>query len=107
MSDLKHSPGLRGHVTGRDLGCGVTVLFVTADEVGKGPKLHWHPYDELFVIRRGRARFTVGDEVIEGGPGDVIRGPAHVPHRFEVIEAPYEAQDIHLNETWIQTDIED
>ncbi|APE43370.1 hypothetical protein BOO69_08040 [Sulfitobacter alexandrii] len=107
MSDgLRRSPGLHGHVEGRDLGTSVTVLFVTHDKPGGGPKLHWHPYDELFVIRRGRARFTVGDEVIDGGPGDVIRGPANVPHRFEVIEAPYEAQDIHLSPEWIQTDLE-
>ncbi len=107
MSSLKRSPGLSGHVEGRDLDCAVTVLFVTVDEVGKGPKLHWHPYDELFAIRRGRARFTVGDEVIEAGPGDVVRGPARVPHTFEVTEVPYEAQDIHLSPEWIQTDLED
>jgi mannose-6-phosphate isomerase-like protein (cupin superfamily) len=106
VSELKRSPGLKGHVTGADLGVGVTVLFVTSDTVGSGPKLHWHPYDELFVIRRGRARFFVGDEVIEGGPGDVIRGPAEVPHKFEVLEVPYEAQDLHLAPEWIQTDLE-
>ncbi|SLN39954.1 Cupin domain protein [Roseivivax jejudonensis] len=107
MSTLKVSPGLDGHVEGRDLGVDITVLFVTADTVGQGPKLHWHPYDELFVIRRGRARFTIGDDTIEGAAGDVIHGPARVPHTFEVLEAPYEAQDIHLSPEWIQTDIED
>ena len=106
MSGLKFSPGTRGHVTGREMGVDVTVLFVTSDRVGSGPRLHVHPYDELFVIRRGRARFTVGDETVEATAGDVVRGPAGVPHRFEVLEVPYEAQDIHLSPEWIQTDLD-
>ena len=97
--------GWRGHVAGKDLGTGCTVLFVAFDEVGRRVRMHWHPYDEIFVVREGRARFTIGDESVEAGPGDVLLGPAHVAHGFEVIEAPYVATDIHLSPEWIQTDL--
>ncbi|MFD1344612.1 cupin domain-containing protein [Litorisediminicola beolgyonensis] len=93
-------------VIGRDLGTEVTLLLVSIDEIGGGPGLHWHPYDEVFSIQEGRARYTVGDAVIEAGPGDVVFGPAEVPHRFEVIETPFRATDIHLSAEWIQTEVE-
>jgi len=36
---------------------------------GGGPKLHKHPYEEIFVVQEGTATFTAGDETIkvEGG----------------------------------------
>ena len=55
----------RGSVNGEVLGTGITVLTYGNDEPGIGPVLHVHPYDEVFVIQQGRARFFVGDEVIE------------------------------------------
>lgn len=32
---------------------------------GRGPKLHKHPYVEVFVVLEGHATFTVGDDTIE------------------------------------------
>jgi mannose-6-phosphate isomerase-like protein (cupin superfamily) len=49
---------------------------------GDGPRLHRHPYPETFIILEGTATFTVGDEEIEAHPGDIVVGPANVPHRF-------------------------
>ncbi|HBM61012.1 cupin domain-containing protein [Salipiger marinus] len=107
FADWARLPGLwSGRVEGQRFGTEVTVLFVALDQPGSGPKLHVHPYDELFIIRRGRARYTIGDEVIEAGEGDILFGPAEVPHRFEVLEAPFESTDIHLSERWIQIDLE-
>jgi hypothetical protein len=36
---------------------------------GVGPKLHRHPYAEVFVVESGQATFRIGDEtlVVEGG----------------------------------------
>jgi len=49
---------------------------------GEGPRLHQHPYAETFIVLEGEATFTVGDEVIVAHPGDIVVGPANVPHRF-------------------------
>ncbi|MBX9460180.1 MAG: cupin domain-containing protein [Brevundimonas sp.] len=42
-----------------------------------------HPYDETFIVIEGRARFFVGETTLEAAAGDVVLGPAGVPHRFE------------------------
>jgi quercetin dioxygenase-like cupin family protein len=31
---------------------------------GSGPRLHRHPYAEIFVVQEGQATFTVGDATI-------------------------------------------
>ncbi|QYX56587.1 cupin domain-containing protein [Roseovarius sp. SCSIO 43702] len=98
----------KGRFEGAQLDTGVTVLFFSSDEVGAGPGLHVHPYDEVFIIRRGRALYTIGDEVIEASEGDILMGPAHVPHKFENLgPGPLETTDIHLSDRWIQTEIEE
>ncbi len=69
----------KGRFEGKDIGTAVTVLFYATDEVGQGPRWHVHPYDEIFIVRTGRALFTVGDEKIEAEAGDILLGPADVP----------------------------
>jgi mannose-6-phosphate isomerase-like protein (cupin superfamily) len=97
----------RGSLAGEALGGAVTVLAYGNDTPGEGPRLHVHPYDETFVIVAGRARFFVGDEVIEAGAGEAVLGPAGVPHRFENV-GPGRLQtiDIHHSPRWIQTDLD-
>ena len=98
----------RGAVEGHRLGTGVTVLFYTTDEVGMGSRLHVHPYDEVFVIREGRALFTVGDAEIEAQAGDVVLGPANVPHKFRNLgPGRLSTVDVHQSDRWIQTDLDD
>jgi quercetin dioxygenase-like cupin family protein len=55
--------------------CSVS-FFLVHNQPGQGPRLHHHPYDETFLILDGRVRVTVGQETIEGGPGDIVIGPA-------------------------------
>ena len=97
----------RGSLPGEALGAQVTVLAYGNDTPGEGPRLHVHPYDETFVIIAGRARFFVGDKVIEAGAGEAVLGPAGVPHRFENL-GPGRLQtiDIHHSPRWIQTDLD-
>jgi mannose-6-phosphate isomerase-like protein (cupin superfamily) len=97
----------RGSVAGLDLNGAVTVLAYGTDETGVGPRLHVHPYDETFVVIEGRARFYVGDTVLDASAGEVVFGPAGVPHKFENL-GPGRLQtiDIHHSPTWIQTDLE-
>lgn len=70
----------REHV-GTDLGAGVCVIVVDSDP-GEGPRLHRHPYEEVFVMHEGEATFTLGDEQIAAKPGDVLVAPAGTPHKF-------------------------
>ena len=58
-----------GALEGRELGCGITVLFYATEEIGQGPKWHVHTYDELFIVRTGRALFTIGDQKVEASAG--------------------------------------
>lgn len=46
---------------------------------------HKHPFEQLVLIVQGRVRFHVGDEVLEGGPGTMIRIPPDVMHYAEPI----------------------
>ncbi len=97
-----------GKVEGPDLNSDVTILFFATNEVGVGPSWHSHPYDEIFIIRKGRARFTIGDQVIDAEQGDVLMGPAAVPHKYENLgPGRLESTDIHLSREWIQTDLVD
>ena len=97
----------RGSVEGIALGGPVTVLAYGTDAPGVGPRLHVHPYDETFIVIEGRARFFIGEAIIDAAAGDVLLGPAGVPHRFENL-GPGRLQtiDIHHSPRWIQTDLE-
>lgn len=89
-------------VEGRAVGSGVSIIRERTDVVGSGPRLHRHPYRETFVILRGRARFTVGDEQREGGAGDVLVVAADTPHTFRVLgPGVYEAVHIHENDHFV------
>lgn len=44
---------------------------------------HSHTFEQLVIIVQGRVRFHLGDEVVEGGPGSMLRIPPHVVHYAE------------------------
>lgn len=92
------APGERwqGEISGTRLGAGICLIFNDFDEVGRGPRLHTHPYPETFVVKAGRALFTVGDEQIRATAGQVLTVPANVPHKFENLgPGKLETIDIH------------
>lgn len=97
----------RGSIEGIAMAGKVTVLAYGTDTPGAGPRLHVHPYDETFIVVEGRARFFVGDAIIEAAAGEIVLGPAAVPHRFENL-GPGRLQtiDIHHSPRWIQTDLD-
>lgn len=107
LFDAARGDPWRGSVEGLALGGPATVLAYGTDIVGDGPRLHVHPYDETFIIIAGNARFFVGDTTLEAAPGDVVFGPAGVPHRFENL-GPGRLQtiDVHHSPEWIQTDLQ-
>ena len=57
-------------------------FFLVYNRPGQGPELHRHPYDETFIILEGHVLVRVGDETVEGGPGDIVVGPPRIPHGF-------------------------
>ena len=66
-----------GHEHGANLS-----FFLPRNRPATGPGLHRHPYEETFIVQKGEARFTIGDETIEAGPGRIVVAPAGTPHRF-------------------------
>jgi mannose-6-phosphate isomerase-like protein (cupin superfamily) len=68
-------------VQGQNHNAAVSIIVVDAPP-GGGPKLHRHPYEEVFVIQEGTATFTAGDETIQAKAGQVVVVPAGVPHKF-------------------------
>ncbi|MEZ4702777.1 MAG: cupin domain-containing protein [Rhodothermales bacterium] len=82
-------------------------FFLVDNEPGAGPALHVHPYPETWIVREGRARFTVDGEVIEAGAGDIVVVEAETPHRFKNIgEDRLEIICIHPSNRVIQRDLE-
>lgn len=57
-------------------------FFISETPAGKGPKLHKHPYEEVFVVQSGQLTFTVGDETTEASGGQIVIAPAGTPHKF-------------------------
>jgi quercetin dioxygenase-like cupin family protein len=50
-----------------------------------GPPPHVHDHgDELFYILDGELALQLGDQVVDGQPGQLVRIPAGVPHSFAV-----------------------
>jgi mannose-6-phosphate isomerase-like protein (cupin superfamily) len=69
---------------------------------GSGPKLHRHPYAEVFIVQEGQATFTVGEHTIEVTGGQIVVAPAGVPHKFVNSAAePLRQIDIHANDHFV------
>ncbi|QYJ15567.1 hypothetical protein Rxycam_01391 [Rubrobacter xylanophilus DSM 9941] len=75
----------------------VSVSFFLSDTPpGKGPRLHTHPYDEVFVIQEGELTFTVGSDTIVAKGGQIVLASAGTPHRF-VNTGPTSARHIDIH----------
>jgi mannose-6-phosphate isomerase-like protein (cupin superfamily) len=82
---------------------GANISFIVVDAPpGSGPKLHRHPYEEVFVVQEGTATFTAGESTIEVGGGQVVVVPAGVAHRFVNSGAGRLRQvDIHASDRFV------
>jgi quercetin dioxygenase-like cupin family protein len=62
-------------------------VHIVTHPVGQAREMHTHepPQDHVIVMRSGRMRWTVDDQSLEAGPGDVIVTPAGTPHGYEVL----------------------
>ena len=49
---------------------------------GVGPKLHRHPYAEVFIVESGQATFRIGEETVVVESGHVVVSPPGEAHGF-------------------------
>ena len=82
-------------------------MFYTTDEIGHGPKLYRHPYDEIFIVRQGNVLFTIGEQQLEAAAGQIAFGPANVPHKYINLGlGRLEMTDLHVAGAFVQEDLE-
>lgn len=108
-ADWAAEPGVwHGKLESEKLGTNLTILFDVQDKVGVGPTLHVHDYDEIFIILKGRALFTIGDQEVEAQAGDILMGPAQVPHKYHSLGPDrLETTNIHLSKACVLTRLDD
>ena len=57
-------------------------LILVHSGPGVGPKVHRHPYPEVFVVEAGEATFRLGDDEVVVTSGHVVVSPSGVAHGF-------------------------
>src|SRR5262245_5679799 len=82
-------------------------FFISATPPGRGPELHTHPYEEVFIVQSGKLTFTVGNEKMVVDGGSIVVVPPGTPHKF--VNSGEEVArhiDIHVNSrmetTWLE-----
>jgi mannose-6-phosphate isomerase-like protein (cupin superfamily) len=82
---------------GAEHGAGVSIILVDAAP-GRGPALHKHMYEEVFIVQEGHATFTAGDEERKVSAGEIVIVPPNTPHRFvNSGDAPLRQVAIHVS----------
>ena len=57
-------------------------IILVHSQPGVGPKLHRHPYAEVFIVESGQATFRIGDETVVVEGGHVVVSPSGEAHGF-------------------------
>jgi mannose-6-phosphate isomerase-like protein (cupin superfamily) len=98
LDDLPPSNIAREFVGEDHGGVGICAIFVDAPP-GRGPSLHRHPYEEVFITLEGTATFFLGeDEQREIGPGEIVVVPPGQWHGFvNSGDGPLRQIDIHVS----------
>jgi len=81
LDDLPHEPHSH-ELVGADHGDVPFSVILVHSRPGIGPKLHRHPYSEVFIVEAGLARFQIGEESLEVGAGTVVVSPPGEAHGF-------------------------
>jgi mannose-6-phosphate isomerase-like protein (cupin superfamily) len=88
---------------------GVCVILVDAPP-GRGPSLHRHPYEEVFITLEGQATFFLGEDGDQRdvGPGEILVVPAGQWHGFvNSGDGALRQIDIHVSPSfdteWLRT----
>ncbi len=81
QTDLPGSPEAHQFIGAHHSGLPIS-LFLVDGRPGAGPRLHRHPYPELFIVQAGQARFEIDDTTLTATAGDILIAPAESAHRF-------------------------
>jgi mannose-6-phosphate isomerase-like protein (cupin superfamily) len=81
LDDLDHTEHAH-ELVGAEHGDVPFCLILVHSAPGVGPKLHRHPYAEVFVVEEGEATFRIGAETVVVGSGHVVVSPAGESHAF-------------------------
>lgn len=81
LDDLEHTKHAH-ELVGADYGDVPFCVILVHSQPGVGPKLHRHPYAEVFIVEAGQATFRVGDDTIVVDEGHVVVSPAGESHGF-------------------------
>ena len=85
----------------------VSIIFFDGPP-GSGPRLHRHPYAEVFIVQEGQATFTVGEETFEVTGGQIAIAPAGVAHKFvNSGSGPLRQTDIHASDRFVTEWLDD
>jgi mannose-6-phosphate isomerase-like protein (cupin superfamily) len=85
---------------------GITFIIVDAAP-GEGPRLHSHPYTEIFIVQEGKGLFTIGSKTLEIIGSQILIVPPGVPHKFiNTGTGRLRQLDIHLTRKFITNWIE-
>ena len=104
--EIQPSPGGTIRFEGKAYGSDIS-FFLVNNVPGAGPGLHKHPYSETWIIRKGKALMTVGDNETEANPGDILVVSAETPHKFKNIGTErLEILCIHASPRIIQAELE-
>lgn len=81
FDDLEHSHHSHEFV-GAEHGDVPFSIILVHSRPGVGPKLHRHPYAEVFVVESGRATFQIGERSVVVSGGHVVVSPPGEAHGF-------------------------
>ena len=81
FDDLAHGPHAHEFVGAEHDDAPFSVILVHS-RPGIGPKLHRHPYAEVFVVESGQATFQIGDETVVVDGGHIVVSPPGEAHGF-------------------------
>jgi mannose-6-phosphate isomerase-like protein (cupin superfamily) len=77
-------------------------------EPGSSIRLHKHPYEEIFILQKGAATFTVASASLEARAGQIIIVPANISHKFTNSgDQQLRQMDVHVNNQIITHWLED
>lgn len=81
-------------------------IFVTRTPPARTVDLHVHPYAETFLLLEGKGRWTMGHEVVELEPEQMLVVPPDTPHGFRNIsDVPLLVVSVHesgtVSQSWL------
>jgi mannose-6-phosphate isomerase-like protein (cupin superfamily) len=81
LDELVHTKHAHEFVGAEHAGVPFSIILVHSAP-GVGPKLHRHPYAEVFIVESGEATFQLGERQVLVREGHIVVGPPGVPHGF-------------------------